>query len=190
MTELEIIDTAVKIGLGALITGLASFWVAKVNKEKDIYKERLVEEIKFFKEIVSKVEEFHHILMEYVFVFPVKQINISYDKDSIHQRRIEAQSKYLKVNEELISEKRITTQKSVQQLSVAISNLHLLGYKEAVMALIKYKSAAEKFWLETTKNEDGISNEYYLELKDSIRHCHIELYNVLSKYFPLGIMSK
>ncbi len=37
-TPIEVIDTAVKIGLGALIIGLATYWVTRAKSKHDISK--------------------------------------------------------------------------------------------------------------------------------------------------------
>jgi hypothetical protein len=40
ITSIDVVDSAVKIGLGAMISGLATYWLAKTNHDKTIEKER------------------------------------------------------------------------------------------------------------------------------------------------------
>jgi hypothetical protein len=40
LTKLEILDTAVKVGLGALITGFTTYFIAKLNHDKTANKEK------------------------------------------------------------------------------------------------------------------------------------------------------
>jgi len=39
ITPIDVVDSAVKIGLGAIISGLATYWLAKASHDKTIEKE-------------------------------------------------------------------------------------------------------------------------------------------------------
>lgn len=62
---LDIVDTAVKIGLGALISGLATYGVTKLNHDKDIEKSKSKRQRELLEEIASQTEEFSNIVLKY-----------------------------------------------------------------------------------------------------------------------------
>jgi hypothetical protein len=57
MTELEVIDTAVKVGLGALISGIASFLTARQANSHSLRKLRCEEDSALLKEAILKFEK-------------------------------------------------------------------------------------------------------------------------------------
>lgn len=62
---LGILDTAVKIGLGALISGVATYRVSKLNHDNDLLKSKLVRERQLLEEIAGQVEEFSNAVLKY-----------------------------------------------------------------------------------------------------------------------------
>lgn len=75
VTTIEIVDTAIKVGLGALISGLGAFWIAKVNYARELEKEKLNYERELEKERIRRrrdlleavalgVETFSHAVMK------------------------------------------------------------------------------------------------------------------------------
>lgn len=65
MELLSIVDTAVKIGLGALISGVATYWVTKLNHENDIAKTKLKRQRELLEEIAGQAEEFSNAVLKY-----------------------------------------------------------------------------------------------------------------------------
>lgn len=65
MEVLSIIDTAVKIGLGALISGVATYWVTKLNHSNDIAKTKLKRQRELVEEIAGQTEEFSAATLKY-----------------------------------------------------------------------------------------------------------------------------
>lgn len=62
---LSIVDTAVKIGLGALISGIATYTVTRLNHNKEIEKERIKRQRELLEEIASQTEEFSTAVLKY-----------------------------------------------------------------------------------------------------------------------------
>ena len=65
MTWLEVIDSAVKIGLGALIAGVSALVLAKAQHRNTLAKDRAEREFQLLKEIAEKVERFTHAALKY-----------------------------------------------------------------------------------------------------------------------------
>ena len=57
---IDIIDTAVKIGLGALISGIATYSVANLNHKKDLNKSLSNKKIEILEEISELAEEYFY----------------------------------------------------------------------------------------------------------------------------------
>lgn len=64
-TMLDIVDTAVKIGLGALISGIATYSVTKLNHDKDIEKSKQNRKRELLEEISSQAEDFSTSVLKY-----------------------------------------------------------------------------------------------------------------------------
>lgn len=65
ITPIDVIDSAVKIGLGALISGLATYWLAKVNYDKTIQKERAQRKRELLEGIAQEVASFDQVALRY-----------------------------------------------------------------------------------------------------------------------------
>lgn len=65
MTPLEVIDTAVKVGLGALISGLSTYWVTARKSKDDLSRERLQRHQVLLEESAVQVESCAHVVLRY-----------------------------------------------------------------------------------------------------------------------------
>ncbi|WP_180084414.1 hypothetical protein [Acinetobacter sp. YH12145] len=75
MTLLEIIDTAVKIGLGALITGVITYLNQKANISASVAKDNLLYNRNLLTNISKDLEEINHLVLKIwaIFEFETKQ---------------------------------------------------------------------------------------------------------------------
>jgi len=62
---LDIVDTAVKIELGALISGVTTYYVTTLNHNNDSKKEILKRKSEMLESIAGEVETFSNAVMEY-----------------------------------------------------------------------------------------------------------------------------
>jgi len=65
LTPLDIVDTAVKIGLGALITAASAFGLASKQHRSDVAKERLKRRQELLESVAQDVAAFTHITLKY-----------------------------------------------------------------------------------------------------------------------------
>jgi len=65
VTWLEVVDSAVKIGLGALIAGLSALFLAKAQHRNSLDKVRSEREFQLLREVAEKVERFTHAALKY-----------------------------------------------------------------------------------------------------------------------------
>ena len=69
MTLLEILDTAIKIGLGALITGIITYFNQKVNLKAQQNKENKEFNRNLLTKISSDIEEINHLILKIWAIF-------------------------------------------------------------------------------------------------------------------------
>jgi len=60
ITPLEVVDTSVKIGLGALISGAAAYWLAKLNHNRQVQKERATHRRELLETVADSVQKYYH----------------------------------------------------------------------------------------------------------------------------------
>jgi hypothetical protein len=65
VTTIDVINSAVKIGLGALISGLATYLVAKSSRDKTIAKERAQRKRDMLEAVAQHVSAFHNAALGY-----------------------------------------------------------------------------------------------------------------------------
>ena len=58
ITPIDVVDSAVKIGLDAMISGLATYWLAKANHAKTVAKERAQHKRELLEIITEQVARF------------------------------------------------------------------------------------------------------------------------------------
>ncbi len=67
-TWLEIVDTAVKIGLGALISGVTTYWVTNTKSQHELYKNTIEDKRSTLREVAVLVEESSDLINDFVHV--------------------------------------------------------------------------------------------------------------------------
>lgn len=65
LTALEVVDTAVKVGLGALISGLATYLVTARKTRDDLARDRLLRHQTLLEGTAEQVEAFSHLVFRY-----------------------------------------------------------------------------------------------------------------------------
>lgn len=65
ITPIDVVDSAVKIGLGAMISGLATYWLAKASHAKSVEKERAQHKRELLEIITEQVARFDQFVLDY-----------------------------------------------------------------------------------------------------------------------------
>ena len=138
---LEIVDTAVKIGLGGLIGGVAAYFLAKLHHRQDIEKDSLKRKRELLEKVANDIENSWNTYRRYYLV------SLEY----IHR---------LKINEDMpngmkseFNEKRKAVTESTDHLSSAISILLLLGENLVYEEVIKYAEKSQEYMTRTSDPE-------------------------------------
>lgn len=127
LTKLEIIDTAVKVGLGALITGFTTYFLAKLNHDRTAEKERAERRRSLLESIAQEVATFHQVASLH-WSFIVNWINFTPPGEDISE---ESKSEMIKMQREVLA--------AFKELTSAQSKLLLLGEANAHQLLSEYR---------------------------------------------------
>lgn len=156
VTTIEVIDTAVKVGLGAIISGCAAYWVARLNHVKEIEKDRLQRRRELLEGIAEQVEEFNQNALKYWAV-------------------LSDDTKRPDVNTELLG--------SFKELTSAESKLLLLGEQNCQKLLREYGEYVKKFREDFYSKGEKVTEEQQKEIRKNILDKREALFNCLSAIY-------
>ncbi|MGE8541483.1 hypothetical protein [Acinetobacter sp. ANC 3813] len=169
MTLLEILDTSVKIGLGALITGIFAYFNQKVNISASVTKENLLYNRNLLTNISKDVEEINHLILKMwaIFEFETKQTPIY--KNKILDR---------------LDPLRISLFNDFNLLSKNEGLLLLHGFTQQQENLRAYGELLGKFNSYTLFRNGAIDIETTKQYRTEILETRKGLYNSLNKAIP------
>lgn len=119
MTALDVLDSAVKIGLGALIAGLSTFFIGHHQHGRELEKERIKREFEILKQTAEQIELFTHVALKY-WALIIEWGRYKRSEKAVPEARAAALDACIS---ELFS--------SFKEMSNAEAKLLLLGYKSA-----------------------------------------------------------
>jgi len=188
MTALEIVDTAIKIGLGALVSGFASYLIMRRTQAHETDKDVRAQLTARVEEIIGRVEEFHSAFQSYVYLFAPE--GDTGGMDEVIADRLRAQRKFLlSLGEGEIERKReeagLAAREKNSRLVYSRAVLQLLGASKAVKAVDHYRWSAEEFWLLSAN--DGLTPKSYEAVTKKVKRQKDELYDALSELYPLRL---
>lgn len=144
MTWVEVVDSAVKIGLGALIAGVSAFLLARSQFGHELRKTKVSREFELLKDIAEKVERFTHSALKYW----------ALSADWHRARRSHPEAKK--------SETMLSTQKELfsqfNELTSAEAFLLLLGEKEAQQQLRAYGEHVMVYRRQASRSAEPLSD--------------------------------
>ncbi len=168
-TALEIVDSAVKIGLGALISGVFTWQVAKNNLAAQEARDRRAQGAADFEKVVAAVEAVQNAAVRYVDALGDWVVN----RGTVAEPQVEPGLKQAKRGME----------GALLGLMSAFTRLTLLGEPDCANALNDYREAADVFFREAWNRKDEITDpelatasEALLEPMESLLDCLGEAY--------------
>lgn len=131
MIWIEVVDSAVKIGLGALIAGVITFLLSSTQHRNELKKAKVEREFEMLKTVAEKVENFNSITLNY-WAFATDW-----------RRRLISDSSLPKSNGFLDAQNKLFD--SFSELTKAESLLLLFGYSSAQIKLRDYGETVISF---------------------------------------------
>ena len=169
MTWIEVVDSAVKIGLGALIAGVIAFLLSSTQHRNELKKAKVEREFEMLKEVAEKVESFNHTALRY-WAFAT-----DWRRQLILNTSLQPSNSLLNAQSELFD--------SFSELTKAESLLLLFGYDNAQVKLREYGEAVKLFKKRVASvdipfNENDIAN-----YRESMTDKRSELFSLLNEIY-------
>ena len=166
MTSLEILDTAIKIGLGALITAIATYINQKSNQKAILNKEHIDSNRKVITQMSLDIEDITHSLLKLwsIFDFNTK------DSNNIQKEVID---KLGNLREDIFRETKLLTKNE--------GILLLYNHLDQQQKLREFGDLAVNFYQYTLFKKGNISAQTTKFYREEILRLRSELYKSLSK---------
>ena len=166
MTLLEILDTSIKIGLGALITGVIAYFNQKANISASMIKDNLQFNRNLLTSISADIEEINHLILKMWRIFEFEAKKTPVDQTKILER---------------LDPLRKSLFNDFRLLSKNEGLLLLHGYTEQQEKLRFYGELLGKFNSYTLFKSDSVDIQKTSEYRIKILAARKELYQSLNQ---------
>lgn len=126
ITQLEILDSAVKIGLGALIAAGSTYLLAKQSHSRELEKDHIRRKRELLESVAEQVESFTHLALRY-WALSGDWMRCKRDERAISEDRLKE-----------LDRTRMALFDSFKEVTNGEAKLLLLGLKEAQLSLRAY----------------------------------------------------
>ena len=169
MTLLEILDTSIKIGLGALITGIIAYFNQKANISASLAKDNLTFHRNLLSDISKDIEEINHLVLKIWSIFDFENKQSPIDKKTISDRLYPLKK---------------TLFNDFNLLSKNEGLLLLYGYNQQQEKLRLYGDLLQSFNSYTYYKNEEVNSEQTALYKLKILQSRKDLYESLNKVIP------
>ena len=170
-TLIDVLDTAVKIGLGALISAVAAYWHFKQRDKAESAKEYEKRHRSLLEQVAEQAEQLNHVYLKY-WALVIEWVRYEKSsKDWPSDRRDE------------LEEIRIELFSSFGALTSAESKLLLIGENEAYSKLRELGEAVVQFRRTCYVDKKSLTEEEIEQQKAEIKNLREGLYELLSSTY-------
>lgn len=175
MTYIEVIDSAVKIGLGAIIAGISALVLSNKQYSRELQKHKIAREFEILKQVAEELEIFAHAVMHF------------WASGSELHKKIEngdvPNDKFL----ERFANARKDFYFAFKNLASSESKLMLLGFNDARKAIREYGDLADEFTKRVVKRDEPMDQDECDEWGGKFTSARSQVYKHLSEgYEKLG----
>lgn len=167
-TLIDVLDTSVKIGLGALISGLATYWHSKGRDKAESAKEYEKRHRTLLEEVAESVEHLNHVYLKYAALV----IEGLRHRGKQHPWADERKSELDLVKGEFFS--------TFKELTSAESKLLLIGEKEAYLKMRELGEQLVQLRRHCHVDRENLTEQEIEKKKEVIRGLREQLYGQLS----------
>lgn len=171
ITVLEIIDTTVKVGLGALISGISTYAVTKKKSHEETKRERLKRHHELLEATAEQIEIFSHIVLRY-WALTAEWVRSQEQKSNFPEHRKE---ELIKTKADLFN--------AYSELTSAESKLLLLGHLSAQKRLRDYGNTTKEMRRHAHDNNPSLTSSEMEEYRNKILNARAELFKELSSVY-------
>ncbi len=168
---IELLDTSIKVALGALITGLSGYWLSGIRTKQTRKQQKIEHKRDLMEGIAQQAEQVHHVFMKY-FELIQEYMNATKNRyDWPEGRRSEL---YLVVDELV---------QSFNDLSSAESKLLLLNEKPLYKSLRKFRSKVIFFRRHFYIDKIDLNDKEAQDLKREVSKLREQFFDALSNSY-------
>lgn len=168
ISGLEIIDSAVKIGLGAILAGLSGIAIARLNHDREAMKAREGRRRELLEKVAENVEIFSHAWLRH-WALVIESVRfMTRGKEMPQDRR------------EFGEQTRRDAFEAAKFLSTAEAHLLLLGEEKAQQLLREYGEEANEMFRKMAIGVTGVTEDGLLEYREKMLTDRQRFYNALS----------
>ena len=171
MTPIEVIDTAVKVGLGAAISGIFAYWMGKSKAGDDLRRERLLRHHSLLEKSAEQIESFSHAILRY-WALMVEWVRARDQKLSLQPYRAE---ELAKSKAELFN--------AFSDLTSAEAKLLLLGHTEAQKRLRIFGDLSKQFRREAYEGSKSLTEQKMEEFRTQLLIEREALFSEISNVY-------
>ena len=169
MTWIEVIDSAVKIGLGALIAGVIAFLLSSTRHRNELKKAKVDREFEMLKEVAEKAENFNQTALKY------------WSLSSDWRRRLAIDNSIEKPIELSIAQNDFFD--SFKELTKAESLLLLFGYGNASLKVREYGESIIDFYNRVKNIDLPFNSSDASNYRKSMIDKRSELFSLLNEIY-------
>lgn len=171
MTTIEVIDTAVKIGLGGLLTIIGTFFVTRLNHKHEYKKEKAKRYFDALEQTSALIEETTHVSLRYWALV----------NEWVYHGELAPQ------REEELENTKVNLFNEFKSLTVAESKLLLLGLEKQATLLREYGTHLGKMRSNYFVGKKGLTNNDMAEIRTIMLTKREELFKELSNAYKNGL---
>lgn len=164
----ELADTALKIGLGAMISGLSAYWLSNSQYKRKTSEQRQQQQRMLIEDAAVQAEQIHYIFLKYFELMQEYMHSLQNRYDWPQTRRSEL---YL-VLDELVQ--------GFNNLTAAESKLLLLNEKNLYKSLRKMRSRIVFFRRQFYIDKKDLNEQEALEIRRDVGKMREEFFDALS----------
>lgn len=170
-TTIEVIDTAVKIGLGSIITLLGTLVVTKLNHSHESARERSKRHYDALEDIASNIEEVTHVSLRYWALIIEWVRNKNQGMGLTEKRKEELEKTKLDLFDQF------------KNLTIAESKLLLLGLQEPSTLIREYGEFLTEMRRQYYDGKKSITEDDMISIRKELLSKRQTLFNSLSSSY-------
>lgn len=172
MQELIVIlDTSIKVTLGAVIAGISSYWLSGMRHKHNRSQQRLDHQRDLLEGVAQQAEQVHHVFMKY-FELINEYMNATKNRYDWPQTR---RSELYLVLDELVQ--------SFNELTAAESKLLLLNEKSLYKSLRKFRSKVVFFRRHFYIDKKDLNEQEAVEIRREVSKLREQFFDALSERY-------
>ena len=184
MTWIELADTAIKIGLGALISAVATYLTLKQGHKHERVAENARRKLDLIERVAQKFDVFVIAFENYVISVPLVG-DLKAEYADLYKQRVQRQLQLSSNDVVDCKDNAKTSHEASHEILQAITLLRLLAAPDAVAATKQYRTVAERFWLATSDILDqGVDVNEFVKLRIELSAAKQVVYDHLGKLYP------